>query len=270
MVLILDAFNDTYGPQWFADSTYAGIVPHSYACEDGLYCAYIGDQWDYTRKHKWINDDNCGWGACYRDHAGQFTVGNTRDWSVLHGHALRKMRMSYVSCTVGMLEQVDLQPSSFYLVDCVCGRQKDPISADTRQSLAGYLDAGGKLLLSTDHFSAIDKAWAGKYLHTKYHAANATRSGRINSPRHRLYQLILEPNEEQIFTCTPEVLMPSASALKEGRTVVFANYEDMRCPAAIGWKGTGTATLTYGFPLEAVQDFEKIYRHAIEWLLQAQ
>lgn len=276
MVLVVDAFNDTYGPQWFADSTYAGIVPDSYACEDGLYCAYIGAQWDYTRTHKWINDDNCGWGACYRDHAGQFTVGNTRDWSVLHGHVLRKMRKSYMSCTVGMLDDFDLQPATFYLVDYVCGRQRHPISSDNRQRISGYLDAGGQLLMSTDHFSAIDKVWAGKYLHAKYHAANATRSGRINSPRHRLYQLILEPNEEQLFTCTPEVLMPPVSATKEGKTVVYANYEDMRCPAAIGWKDSktvnnetvSTSTLVYGFPLEAVQDFEKIYRHAIEWFKQ--
>ena len=26
-------------------------------------------------------------------------------------------------------------------------------------------------------------------------------------------------------------------------------------------------TLVYGFPLEAVQDFEKIYKHSIEWLI---
>jgi hypothetical protein len=70
--------------------------------------------------------------------------------------------------------------------------------------------------------------------------------------------------------------MPPVSATKEGKTVVYANYEDMRCPAAIGWKDSktvnnetvSTSTLVYGFPLEAVQDFEKIYRHAIEWFKQ--
>jgi hypothetical protein len=50
---------------------------------------------------------------------------------------------------------------------------------------------------------------------------------------------------------------------------VFASYEDMRCPAGIGWKTKTpmSSTLVFGFPLEAVMDFDKIYRHSIEWLL---
>ena len=104
--LIVDAFNDSYGPEWFADSTYAGIVPNSYACENYFSCAYIGQQWDFTRSHPWVNDDNCGFGACHRDHAGQFTVGNTHDYTALHGHVLRKMKISYVSCTAGMLSNL--------------------------------------------------------------------------------------------------------------------------------------------------------------------
>ena len=90
MALIIDAFSDTYGPEWFADSTYAGIVPGSYACEDRFSCAYIGEQWDFKRDHPWINDDNCGWGSCYRDHAGQLTIGNTHDYSALHGRILHQ------------------------------------------------------------------------------------------------------------------------------------------------------------------------------------
>jgi len=254
MAFIIDGFNDVYGPEWFADSTYAGIVPGSYACEDQFSCAYIGQQWDYTRSNKWINDDNCGWGASYRDHAGQLTIGNTKDWSVQHGRLLRKMRISYVSSTAGMAE-ID---STYDFVDYICGRQRIPIAESIYGKLSEYLSKGGKLLLSTDHYSAIDANWAKVYLHAAYYAGKATRSGRITSPRHRLYSLVLEPNEEQLFTCTPEGLKG------EKETVKMAMYEDMRCSAGIGWQNK---TLVYGFPLEAVMDFEKIYRHSIEWLL---
>ena len=68
----------------------------------------------------------------------------------------------------------------------------------------------------------------------------------------------MTPNEEQLFTCTPEGLMPEKEAVKT------ATYMDMRVPAAVGYK---KKTLTYGFPLEAAQDFDRIYRHAIEWIL---
>ena len=254
-VLVVDGFNDVYGPEWFADSTYAGIVPGSYACEDGFSCAFIGQQWNYRRTDPWTNDDNCGWGACYRDHAGQLTIGNTHDYAVLHGHVLRKMDISYASCTAGM----GMIDPSFAIVDYICGRNRVPMTAENALLISEYLTRGGRLLLSTDHFSALDPKWVKRYLHTQYYAAQATRSGRINGTRHRLYHLLLEPNEEQLFTCHPEALKPLDDAVK------MATYEDMRVPAAVGYDHQ---TLVFGFPLEAVMDFDKIYRHSIEFLLE--
>ena len=270
MALVIDGFDDSYGVEWFADSVHAGIVPGSYACENGFSCAYIGEQWNFTRASEWVNDDNCGWGACYRDHAGQFTVGNTHDWSAQHGRVLRKMRISYVSATAGMADRLlvdaNTQP---VVVDYVCGRQRMALSATMQDALARYLDQGGHLLLSTDHFSSIDTAFARQYLHASYYAAHATRSGRISGNKHRMYQLLLTPNEEQIFTCTPEALKPANDAEK------MATYEDMRCTAAVGWQAVTNEsqaptakTLVFGFPLEAVLNFEKMYRNAVEWLLQ--
>ena len=271
-VLIVDGFDDAYGPEWFADSTYAGIVPGSYACEDYMSCAYIGQQWDYRRSSLWTNDDNCGWGSCYRDHAGQLTVGNTHDWCARHGHVLRRMRISYVSCTAGLLSRYPMAVDRYPLIDYICGRNRTPLTANNQQLIAEYINAGGRLLLSTDHFSTIDKEWAKRWLHASYYAAQSTRSGRIKSPRHRLYQLVMEPNEEQLFTCTPEGLKAEGE-----EAVKMATYEDMRCTAAVGYKKDQSAndqvvngvTLVYGFPLEAVMDFDKIYRHSIEWLLKA-
>ena len=270
MVLIVDAFNDVYGPEWFADSVNAGIVPGSYACEDHFTCAYIGEQWDFVRAHPWVNDDNCGWGACYRDHAGQFIVGNTRDWSLLHGRALQQMGMSYVSCTAGMVSNNQIPITNYQLIDLVCGRNRTPFPKDFIPLLSDYLQRGGRLLLSTDHFSAIDARWAKRYLHTSFYAAHATHSGRILGPHRHTYQLMLSPNTEQLFTCTAEGL----KAEGEG-AVPVAKYQDMRCPAAVGFKAPSMseklsipATLVYGFPLEAATDFESIYRHSVNWLLK--
>ena len=255
MALIVDAFDDVYGPDWFADSTFAGIVPGTYACESDFTCAYIGEQWDYRRASLWTNDDNCGWGACYRDHAGQLTVGNTRDWAMRHGRALRQMKISYVSTTAGLMTEPD---ERFKMVDYICGRQRRPIGETQKEMLAAYLAKGGRLLLSTDHFSAIDPKWAVQNLHASFYAARATRSGRIVGKRH--YQLLLTPNEEQLFTCTPEGLKIAGGAS------VMATYRDMRCPAAVGFKGPKNKTLVFGFPLEAVTDFDKIYTSSIQWL----
>ena len=271
-VLIVDGFNDVYGPEWFADSTYAGIVPSSYACEDRFSCAYIGEVWNYTRSDEWKNDDNCGWGSCYRDHAGQFTIGNTHDYTALHGRVLQQMGISYCSCTAGFLTgeagltaeggpTAQRSYSKAVIIDYICGRQKQPINdVKQYQTISNYLDAGGKILLSTDHFSAIDPVWAKRYLHASYYAAKATRSGKVKasdlSPF--TFHLYLTPNDTQLFTDHPEALKPEADAVR------IASYEDMRVPAAVGYK----SSLVFGFPLETVQEFDKIYQRAIEWLMK--
>ena len=269
MVLVVDAFNDVYGPEWFADSTYAGIVPGSYACEDRFSCAYIGEVWNYTRSDEWKNDDNCGWGSCYRDHAGQFTIGNTHDYTALHGRVLQQMGISYCSCTAGMVEEVRSQDSVFRIIDYICGRQKNPLTANSQELIANVLDSGGKILLSSDHFSAIDPVWAKRYLHASYYAAKATRNGKVKasdlSPF--TFHLYLTPNDTQLFTDHPEALKPEADAVR------IASYEDMRVPAAVGYKSPMTnhqspMTLVFGFPLETVQEFDKIYQRAIEWLMK--
>ena len=260
LALLVDGFNDTYGVEWFADSTYAGIVPGSYACEDGFSCAYIGQQWDYKRSNIWINDDNCGWGSCYRDHAGQLTIGNTHDWSAQHGRVLKNMSVSYVSTTEGMAK-ID---SSYRFVDYICGRQRHPLSDGTRMQLSEYLNKGGKVLLSSDHLSGVDAEWLKNTLHTSYYARKASKSGRVSGLKQGMYQLVLEPNEEQIFTCNPEGLKPEGDRAKR-----MAEYQDMRCGAAVGYSSADgkNKTLVYGFPLEAVRNFEKIYKQSVEWLL---
>lgn len=262
LALIVDAFDDVYGVEWFADSTYAGIVPGSYACENYYSCAYIGSQWNYTRSDEWKDDDNCGWGACHRDHAGQITKGNTHDWCAQHGRVLRQMRISYVSCTAEMMEmerKTEAPEYDFQLMDIICGRQRQPISETLANAIEIYTGQVGKLLLSTDHFSAIEPKWAKQYLHAQYYAAQATHSGRVVSSRHRPYQLVLRPNAEQLFTCHPEGLKPADNEAEK-----IATYADMRCPAAIGYNHR---TLVFGFPLEATQDFESICQHALEWLM---
>jgi len=258
-VLILDAFNDAYGPQWFADSAYAGIVPGSYACEDGFSCAYIGEQWDYRRASVWTDDDNCGWGACYRDHAGQLTIGNTHDYAVQHGRVLKRMGISHVSCTEGMVEAFGIQHSAFSLLDVVCGRNRQPLTTKTQELIAAYLDKGGRVVLSSDHLSAMDAKWLKRNLHASYYAARATRSGRLAVNGRASYRLLLRPNEEQLFTCHPEGLKPENDAAK------LLTYEDMRCPAAIGYPGK---SLVFGFPIEAVREFDNIYQRAVEWLMK--
>ena len=149
--------------------------------------------------------------------------------------------------------------STYAIVDVVCGRQREPLRDKMREQISAYVRQGGRVLMSSDHVSKIDPKWLSNTMHASYYAAQATRNGRIAASWRRIYHLVLEPNEVQIFTCCPEGIQAEKNAIR------MATYEDMRCPAAVGYEHR---TLLYGFPLEAVQEFDKIYRHSIEWLLE--
>lgn len=271
-VLIVDAFDDVYGPEWFADSTYAGIVPGTYACENRFSCAYIGEQWNFARESLWQDDDNCGWGSCYRDHAGELIVGNTRDYSVQHGRVLQELGISYCSTTKGLAHQ-PLSADSPHLIDLITGRQRTPIDSCLYRLLANHLEQGGRLLLSGEHLCRIDTAFSRRYLHFEPHATHATHSGKVivdtpNPLPTNPLLLALTPNAERISCPAAESIRPYGSDLN-GQAMRVAWYFDSRCPSAVGYRSalsTNPQILSYAFPLEATNDFEAIYAESIQWL----
>ena len=279
-VLIINNFNQVYGPQWFADSTYAGIVPNTYAVEDRLSIAYLGEQHDWTRKNIWKDDDNCGWGMCYRDYQGTVVVGNTHDYPTLHGRVLQQLGYSYISTNAQALTTID---STFTIVDVICGKERAGdttavISSQLQKALQKYLEQSGKVLISGSYLGSgmarpEDRLWAEKVLHYGLAAEKATRSGNIQCTMHNTqYTIRTKPNSAGLFAEAAEGLKPTSDGAQR-----IAIYQDMRVGAGVLWKGVSTCyppdihltsgTLVWGFPLEAAEDFETIYKYSIEQLM---
>jgi len=278
--LIINNFNQVYGPQWFADSTYAGIVPNTYAVEDRLSIAYLGEQQNWTRQSAWQDDDNCGWGMCYRDYQGTVVVGNTHDYPTLHGRVLQQLGYSYISTNALALTTID---STFAIVDVICGKERAGdttavIFSQLQKALQKYLEQSGKVLISGSYLGSgmarpEDRLWAEKVLHYGLAAEKATRSGRIQCTMHNTQCTIrTKPNSAGLFTEAAEGLKPTDNGAQR-----IAIYQDMRVGAGVLWKGVSTlyppyihltsATLVWGFPLEAAEDFETIYKYSIEQLM---
>lgn len=272
--LIINNFNQTYGPQWFADSTYAGIVPDTYPIENRKSVAYIGQQHHYRRAEDWRDDDNCGWGMCYRDRQATLTVGNTFDYPAMHGDVLHRLGYSYLSANAAAITAID---SVYEFVDIVCGKERATdttavLSDSLQPALAHYIGQGGKVLMSGSYIgSGMQKgdanSFASTWLHYQFHAPKATRCGTIttsviDTARYRIAQT---PNEKQLFAEASEGIKPcGAGAMRT------ALYTDMRVEAGVAHTDsiTGAQTLVWSFPLEAVTDFPTIYSHSIQWLTQ--
>ena len=274
--IIVDAFDEVYGPEWFADSLRAGIVPGSYAVEEGYTVAYIGDQWDFDRQSPWLDDDNCGWGMCYRDHQGKRTIGNTRDYAAQHGQVFAANDISYVSRTSRTLPE-DL--SAYSMINVITGKNRQPLADSTIAALGNYVEAGGHLLVSGSYlgnsFAPIG--------HYRLQAARATRSGIIRwettdtihahtsltdtlsippIPQRKTFHLETRPNDRQLFAEAPEGICPA-----DIEATRLGLYEDMRVGIGVRRESAlGGKAIILAFPIEAVQEWQSLLQQIINQL----
>ena len=230
VVLVLNAFNRTDGPQWQIDSLYAGIPSRSYSIPDGEDGIFIGNQWEYNRALDWISDDDCGWGMCYRDRTGTIQVGNTHDYPVQHGRVLQRLGCTYFSANSDALDSI---PANIDLVDCVLGRE---------QAYPALLKSWqGKLLIS------------GSYLGT---VPRASHSGiiRFNGSN---YRFDIAPNPQRLCAADATGQVPRKNEQ------VLARYIDSSLPACV----QSDNAIRWSLPLEACENFDALYTLSMERLI---
>ena len=279
-ILVLNAFTRVSGPDWFEDSTYVGIKPHSQGVGYGKDISYIGEQFDFDSRHPWITDDECGWGSCCCDQQGALTMGNTFDYTVMHGKVLAQMGYSYISANAYAIDQI----TDCDAVDLIMGKQKTTIlGTDTafktftpklQKILANYLQRGGNLLVSgayiaSDMQSYADKEFIQNYLHYTYRCNHASQQGsivvnrRVLAPNYYLFHAT--PNAERIHTENPDCILPTNGAQS------VARYGDTKLNAAVAYNGQDDnmgKTLCWAFMLESAHDFDTLYKDCIMWLMQ--
>lgn len=231
-VLIINAFNRTDGPQWWADSLNAGIVHGSYSIPDGEDGIFIGEQWEFNRALDWISDDDCGWGMCYRDRAGTRQIGNTHDYPVLHGRTLQSLGFTFVSMNSTAIDSID---SRWDIVDVIFG--KDTVT--TLPELSSYQ---GKTLISGALLGNIPRA---------------SRTGQVRSRDHN-FRFAVTPNPQ--YLCAENA---TGQVAKPGERVL-ARYADSGVPACIQTANS----IIWSAPLESFEDFESLYKQSIHILLK--
>ena len=279
-ILVLNAFTRISGPEWFADSTFAGIKPESHAVSYGKEISYIGEQYDFDTRHPWITDDECGWGSCFCDQQAMLNIGNTFDYPVLHGKALAKMGYSYISANAYAIDTI----AGVDAVDLIMGKQKTIVLGnDTsfktftpalQNTLQQYLTQGGRLLLSGAHIASdmlekSDKEFVKNYLHYTFRCNHASKHGSVEVNNRMLnpglYCFYTTPNPTAIHTENADCIHPT-----NGATCV-ARYLDTQLSAAVAYDGTNLQqgkTLTWGFMLESSNDFYQLYENSINWLMR--
>jgi hypothetical protein len=279
-VLVLNAFTRVSGPEWFADSIYAGIRPQSYGVGYGKDISYIGEQFDFDTRHPWITDDECGWGSCYCDQQAALTMGNTFDYPVMHGKVLAQLGYSYISANAYAIDTI----ADVDAVDLIMGKQKTTIlGTDTafksftpalQSVITDYLTSGGRLLVSGTHIAsdmqnADEKAFVKEQLHYTFRCDHASKQGGVVVIPRTLeggqYHFYTTPNPSYMASENPDCIHPADNA------VCVARYADTNLSAAIAYDGTDEQkgkTLAWGFMLESTQNFDTLYKDCINWIMK--
>ena len=279
-ILVLNAFTRVSGPEWFNDSTYAGIRPQSYGVGYGKDISYIGEQFDFDTRHPWITDDECGWGSCYCDQQAALTMGNTFDYPVMHGKVLAQLGYSYISANAYAIDTI----ADVDAVDLIMGKQKTTIlGTDTafksftpalQSVITDYLTSGGRLLVSGTHIAsdmqnADEKAFVKEQLHYTYRCDHASKQGGVVVNPRTLeggqYHFYTTPNPSYMASENPDCIHPA------GNAVCVARYADTNLSAAIAYDGTDEQkgkTLAWGFMLESTENFDTLYKDCINWLVK--
>ncbi len=230
VVLVVNAFNRTDGPEWQVDSLYAGIASGSYTIPDGEDGIFIGNQWEFNRALDWVSDDDCGWGMCYRDQTGTRQVGNTFDYAVQHGRILQKLGYTYFSTNITAIDSI---PADINLVDCVLGR--------TTRIPSIIRHWQGKLLLSGSYIGTVPRASYSGLI--RFNGTN--------------YRFAVKPNDQRL--CAADA---TGQVVKKNEQVL-ARYIDSSLPACV----QSDNAIRWSFPLEAAEDFDKLYTLSIERLI---
>jgi len=230
VILVINAFNRTDGPQWQIDSLYAGIPSGSFSIPDGENAIFIGSQWEYNRALDWISDDDCGWGMCYRDQTGTIQVGNTHDFIVQHGKVLQRLGYTYFSANIEAVDSID---ANVTLVDCILGRE---------QTIPSILKSWqGKLLISGSYTGTVPRA-----SHNGIIRFNGTN-----------YRFAVAPNPQRLCAADATGQVPKKNEQ------VLARYIDSSLPACI----QADNSIRWSLPLEACENFEILYTQSVQRLI---
>lgn len=264
--LLINAFDRLAGPAVIQDGDNAGFDLDQ---DPGVpYVANIslcGRQTGFSRNRAGIETEG-GWGYSGSELEGTILAGNTFDYPVLHGMAMKASgNISYVSCSRAAIEDGTVPTDSYDLVDLILGLQKsDPAVKQIRETdyktftpelqrvLSAYLRRGGALLLSGSYPASDMISTRTESLFTqevlKYSYAGNARA--VYSPvitgMQRTFTIPRTIQEKSYPVVAPDCLQA------EGGAFPILTYAD-GTPAGIAYKGS-YGIIALGFPFESIED----------------
>jgi len=162
-VEIVNGYTRVSAPRWTDGAEYAGFdFEENYGVPDGLDIHFIGNQYDFDPTSR-LSGSHLGFGASNDTESTRRRYGNSHDYTIIHGEALKKAGRGFVSSSLKAFEQGKSTPKA---VDLILGLQKTTRKAGShdrhfqlfpktlRDRLTKYRRDGGTLLVSGSYLSS--------------------------------------------------------------------------------------------------------------------
>lgn len=295
-VEIVNGFTRISGPEWTNGEGHAGFdFDNHFGVPDRRDIHYIGRQWDFDPDSR-LGRGRMGFGECSDTEATREITGNTFDYPLVHGEALRKAGRGFVSSSLGAFVKSNSTPKA---VDLILGLQKttrkagqrkrfyQPLNGPLRRRLAQYQRNGGTLLISGSYLSSeIAQAdsltrdsvgtFARDYLgYEPFLVGDSIREVPVSTRDYKLLGNVTSKGAPSLKATKLASLndcnwigagMPQAISPVDSKGQVIGRYSDTGFPAAIAVEGNrrleGTnvdlkgRVVIAGFPIEAMESPE--------------
>ena len=283
-VNIVNGFTRVGAPDWFDSGEIAGFYDErDHGVPDGQDISFIGSMFEYRRDIPWMDDDAAGFGASRSNYEDKVIAGNTRDYVLTHGEAVRAAGYSFISSSVAAyMANADVagEPA---IVDLILGKQKEvakgrgaygtvykTFPSALQNKIAAHTAAGGDIFVSgafvaTDlwdnphsskEVAEADQKFATGVLGYHWRVGQASVTGQAYQVPTRYkaftggdYQFSATLNGECYAVESPDSFYPADK--KKGCT--FMRYTENNLIAGTAYNPGNYQTVVIGFPFETIK-----------------
>jgi len=202
-ILVVNAFNRICGPAILNNSEMAGVARwKDQGVADHQDISFVGDQYDFDRKSKWLDDDSPGWGASYGNMEGKVIAGNSFDYPFSHGKAIMTAGYSFVSASDAVFIQDSFDLSTYFATDIILGQERATpdlkesglnefkiYTPEFKSKISQLCKKGGNVFLSGSYIGSefgeskdsIAGDFAKNILHFSWRTGHASKGGAFYS-----------------------------------------------------------------------------------------
>lgn len=278
-VMIVNCFDRVAAPAVITEPGFSGFFNIADAgVPDRVDYNFPGVQYDFDPASRFRSNDSPGHGASFGDDETRLIAGNTFDFPVVHGRALRDLGFPFVSCSDEAVVDSSVDLRRYACVDLLMGEERTtPRVRPVLDTLLGvrftafppalqdvitrFAAAGGALLVSGSHMGSdlwasfpsdsSGPRFARETLKFSLTTDHASRTGRVVTadtlflPRGVTLRFSTTQNDSIYAVESPEALAP----VRDGSTLL--RYEENLFSAAAGYR-RDARVIALGFPFETV------------------